>query len=414
MSEKQAMMHQITRTLTLALLVVCLPTAWAFAQRTVSVAEIQNGLVVADKTMASEGETVMLTVTARQGYCLREGSLLVESLADADEGDHAALTRSQMPGVGSFISLTQVSLNVYSFLMPSRAVLVSAEFVEEKESINVHIDATEADDTSEPVTGVTMQVSVNEAGTATIKQVNVPPTVSDVPVAVYIPAIVTDQDHNTYAVRQIASGTLYGQTSISDVVLPDTDEPIQIEEGAFLLDNIDGSGHQIACVHTPLAHLDDYALMTGLQEQYATLNIRATASPEHRFWTFSCGVDVVLPQGVLPYLCKAGAQGGVEIVELKDVSHIKANNGVLLACDSDAPKDYEIVARPTTDRPSGSKPANYNARSYEGNLLEPVVEDTHYESGTYYILHDNEFHPILQENPEVSISACKAVLHLAE
>ena len=86
-----------------------------------------------------------------------------------------------------------------------------------------------------------------------------------------------------------------------------------------------------------------------------------------------------------------------------------ANNGVLVACTDGSNGDaYEIVANPVRQK-SGTPIATNDAKSYGAdNQLEPVIEQKNYAASDYYILVDNEFHPILYNNSKVS--ACKAVL----
>jgi hypothetical protein len=49
---------------------------------------------------------------------------------------------------------------------------------------------------------------------------------------------------------------------------------------------------------------------------------------------------------------------------------------------------------------------------YSGNLLEPVLTDTHYAYASgYYVLKNGQFHAIA--NDAAQIPACKAVLHLS-
>lgn len=72
---------------------------------------------------------------------------------------------------------------------------------------------------------------------------------------------------------------------------------------------------------------------------------------------------------------------------------------------------YEIVANPVRMK-SGSAIATDDAKSYgRNNLLEPVIEQKNYAGGSYYVLVENEFHPILYNDSKVP--ACKAVLKYA-
>ena len=91
---------------------------------------------------------------------------------------------------------------------------------------------------------------------------------------------------------------------------------------------------------------------------------------------------------------------------------VAANNGVLLACKDDAVTNYELTAKPNAGKIGYTTPATYDAKTYPDNLLEPVIKATHYDSGEYYILYGNEFHPIVSENDEVKVHACRAVLNI--
>ena len=347
-------MYQTTRTLTLMLLALLVPTAWVMAQHSVVVATMYNGVVTPDKAVATAGETITLKVQPYRGFALREGTLVVEMKASTEESDHATYMSKRAVGLGAYVSVTQTADATYTFTMPDRDVAVKASF-----------DAVES------------TIVISETTTT------------------------------------ISSGAFMGQTKVTDIELPDTDEPIEIEPGAFTIDNETGDSHHVLNIHTPLHLLDDYALMAALSENYEAGKISATATAPHQYWSFACGVDVALPEGVKLYIVRGASITQVEIVEVEDAKVIKANNGVLLACPDDNGNAYEMVARVSADRPSGMRPITGNARSYEGNLLEPVIKGKHYNSNNgYYILSRNQFHRIKQEGNDVLLPACKAVLYL--
>ena len=84
---------------------------------------------------------------------------------------------------------------------------------------------------------------------------------------------------------------------------------------------------------------------------------------------------------------------------------------MLVACtDGTEGNAFEIVANPGRQK-SGSKIVTTDAKSYGTNLLEPVIEKKNYAASDYYVLVENEFHPILFNTSKVS--ACKAVLKYA-
>ena len=120
-------MTQRTIKLMLMLLAVIQPTAWAFAQQRVTIVATGQGSVVADKPEALAGETVTLTVSADEGWRLKKGSLLVEQVTDS-QSDSASVTRSMAPAVGSFVAVSRLDDNSYTFVMPANDVEISAVF----------------------------------------------------------------------------------------------------------------------------------------------------------------------------------------------------------------------------------------------------------------------------------------------
>ena len=124
---------------------------------------------------------------------------------------------------------------------------------------------------------------------------------------------------------------------------------------------------------------------------------------KNKYWTFSSDKDVKVPAGVKVYTCQLNSdQTAVVITNItsKLGGVIKAGNGVLL---SSAAGEYTFV--PSTETTSETK-------TYENNLLEPVLKATNFASGEYYVLKDNEFHPILANDSNVP--ANKAVLRVAK
>ena len=197
---------------------------------------------------------------------------------------------------------------------------------------------------------------------------------------------------------------------MSTIVLPETEQPIEVQPHALDVDNLpaDDPNHRTANIQTPLRFLDDYALMSSLQENYENEQVSAIAQAVNHYWTFSCGVDVKRPAGVRMFICEASDDESVTISELhEDV--IKANNGMLVACTDGDGNAYDMVAQPSADRPSGSVPATDNARTYPGNLLIPVIEDEHFAPSSIYIMSNNEFHE-LSATDNTSVPANKAVM----
>ena len=214
--------------------------------------------------------------------------------------------------------------------------------------------------------------------------------------------------NNVFVVREIkadAFKTNDANVKVTKVILPDTEEPLTVEAGAMKPDG------QPIDVQTPLALLDDYALMNTMKENYEANKVTAKATAPERFWTFSSGVDVVVPEGVTVYRA-FNDNGNIRILPIDEANQskiIKANNGVLLSCDEmKGGKAYEFVANPSGPK-SGTKPATTDACSYEGNSMVPVIEGKNYATGQYLILKNNEFHTISANG---KVPACKAVFDI--
>ena len=316
-----------------------------------------------------------------------------------------------------------------------------------EETIVINTDANEAEGDNAKVDGVKFNVSVDKNAqsrqeertfTDPVTGETVTKTVTIVPItlesiiipkqegasatdkkdiAVTVPPFVVGPDGTIYEITSIAANAFVSNeptATVTTVVLPDTEKPLVLEEGAMNTDNGDAMK-----VLTPLKHLDDYALNNVLAKSYQALKVSAMVTPPNRYWSFSCGVDVLVPEGVSVYTCQVNNDKEVEITQIEDIllkvdgkRTIMANNGVLIACtDGTGGNAYELVANPGRQE-SGTKPATDDAKSYGlDNLLEPVIESKNYAAGEYYVLVGNEFHPILFNNSMVP--ACKAVLKYA-
>jgi hypothetical protein len=212
----------------------------------------------------------------------------------------------------------------------------------------------------------------------TIDVVNVP---DGIDVTVEIPAQI-----NGWDVIGIADGAI--TDNVTDVYMPNTDETaITVTDAAMGL----------AKVHVALQLLDDYAklLPTHVDAKRVVSEVTQTTK---RFWTFSCGIDVELPEDLTANIVKRGATN--ELISQPIGSQtVKANNGVMLEGKQDT--EYELTALSATAL----------GNDYAGNLLEPVVSSKHYAAGQgYFILKDGAFHAIADNS--ASVPSCKAVLHL--
>ena len=352
---------------------------------------------------AAEGQTVAMEIAPQGGYVVKE---VTNSLYTDWNSARAASTMD----ITTSVEMKKVTDNVYTFTMPRACVEVNVEYDieiptpaedpqdEEKEVTNVKMDMEPAG-APEPVGEITI-IPVSITG------VEVPQTAPQEIVIEVAPS--TQVGNNVFVVREIkadAFKTNDANVKVTKVILPDTEEPLTVEAGAMKPD-----GTPID-VETPLALLDDYALMNTMKENYEANKVTAKATAPERFWTFSSGVDVVVPEGVTVYRA-FNDNGNIRILPIDEANQskiIKANNGVLLSCDEmKGGKAYEFVANPSGPK-SGTKPATTDACSYEGNSMVPTIVGTNYPTGRYYILKNNEFHTMSANG---KVPACKAVFDI--
>ena len=351
---------------------------------------------------APEGAAVTMEITPQGGYVVKE---VTNSLYTDWNSARAASTMD----ITTSVEMKKVTDNVYTFTMPRACVEVNVTYDieiptpaedpkdEEKEVTDVKMDMEPAG-TPEPVGEITI-IPVSITG------IEVPATAPQ-EIAIEVAAS-TQVGNNIFVVREIkadAFKTNDANVKVTKVILPDTEEPLTVEAGAMK-----PNGTPID-VQTPLALLDDYALMNTMKENYEAKKVTAKATAPERFWTFSSGVDVVVPEGVTVYRA-FNDNGNIRILPIDEANQskiIKANNGVLLSCDEmKGGKAYEFVANPSGPK-SGTKPATTDAKSYEGNSMEPVIESKNYASGQYLIVKNNEFHTISANG---KVPACKAVFN---
>ena len=185
-------------------------------------------------------------------------------------------------------------------------------------------------------------------------------------------------------------GNLNKAKGITDIYLPAT--VVQVDDA-----NLETASGR-ARVHAPIQSLGSYAAMLPdhVGEQKVMSEVKQNAQ---RYWTFSCDVDVLLPEGLEINYIKARSASEVTKVVV-NADKIPANNGVMLIGEQGV--TYTFVALETTS----------TGGDYAGNMLEPVLTDTHYAYASgYYVLKNGQFHAIA--NDAAQIPACKAVLHLS-
>ena len=301
----------------------------------------------------------------------------------------------------------------------------------------IDVDATNAENGSQEVNNVKMEMAIDESRETTQTEIIVvnpetgaeeKRTVTVVPIIlenIVIPAqtdaTATDKKELTVTIpgsQLSADGqTLYLVTGIkkdalksneptavvTGVILPELAMPLDIEEGALKTD--DGGSMRVI---SPLALLDDYAVMPVLQDNLKDGKLEALVEAPARYWTLSCGVDVQVPEGVKVYKCCLSDDG--KRVVTKQLSKevlggiIKANNGVMILGEKG--NTYTVVAQYNQGI---TKVATTDAKSYgEDNLLTPVIEALHFEAGQVLVLKDGQWHPIKAD--EKLTPACKAVL----
>ncbi len=347
-----------------------------------------------------------------------EGGYTVSGNVAKETGTHTVT----VTGKGNF---TGTATATFTIKEPEPTVDVEATEAgdEEKAVEDVTMVMEVPEDAAESVTTETREVINPETGTKEEIEVTVIPIVLG---SISIPATAETEEITVTVPNEIVEGNVVFKVTeikadafkkkegdnavVTKVVLPETEEPLVIEEGALKPDN------KLLDVVTPLQLLDDYSLDNKLKDNFEANKISAYVTPVNKYWSFSSGVDCVLPAGVTAYIATWDAEFKTprispleeEQLKLKDGRRgIKANNGVLIAGEKD--NTYEIVASPGNQE-SGTKPATEDADSYEGNCLVPTIEAKNYEAGKYLILKNNMFHTIKSNSSKVK--ACKAVFSM--
>ena len=400
-------MKKIFSILALALAAM---TASAEAGFDLTVGKSENGKIAflvggREVKNAPEGAAVTMEITPQGGYVVKE---VTNSLYTDWNSARAASTID----ITTSVEMKKVTDNVYTFTMPRACVEVNVTY-----DIEIPTQADDKKDEEKEVTDVKLDMAPAGAPVTAGGITTIPVSITGVEVPQTAPqeivievAASTQVGNNVFVVREIkadAFKTNDANVKVTKVILPDTEEPLTVEAGAMKPD-----GAPID-VQTPLALLDDYALMNAMKENYEAKKVTAKATAPARFWTFSSGVDVLVPEGVTVYRA-FNDNGNIRIlpIEMANASGIiLANNGVLLSCDEmKGGKAYEFVANPGNQQ-SGTTPATTDACSYEGNSMVPTIVGTNYPTGRYYILKNNEFHTMSANG---KVPACKAVFDKAK
>ena len=348
---------------------------------------------------APEGAAVTMEITPEGGYVVKE----VTNSLYTDWNS----ARAQAIDITTSVEMKKVTDNVYTFTMPRANVEVNVTY-----DIEIPTPAEDKKDEQKEVTDVKMDMEPAGAPQSVGEITIIPVSITGVEVPAAAPqeiiievAAQTKVGNNIFLVREIkdnAFKTNDQNVKVTKVILPDTEEALLVEDGAMKPD-----GAPIE-VQTPLALLDDYALMQSLKDNFEGKLITATAKAPQRFWTFSSGVDVIVPAGVTVYraFMQDGAIRTLPIDKANNSGIILANNGVILSCNSmTGGAVYTFVANPGNQQ-SGTTPAMTDACSYEGNSMVPTIVGTNYPEERYLMMKNNEFHTMSAIG---KVPACKAV-----
>ena len=352
---------------------------------------LTDDMVTLDKeSFTYTGEKLMPVVTVSDGDIMTVNDYVVTNNGGTEEGTYEVKVEGK---------------NNYTGTVTKTYTIV-------KSDINVDVPTTGGEGGDDPdVKDVTLTLTGTGDGEgdngAVVTGVIVPESDQSKDLGITIPATVT-VNGQTYQVTGLGSGCFAGVDNLNDIYLPDTEEPLTIGENAIPANTK---------VHTPLALLDDYALMPTMAEHFKAGKVMTTVTAKNRYWTFSCGVDVCVPDGVTVYAVHERSNTSVALVQLTEYELmlggqpvIKANNGVLIAGSGST--DYTLVAS-AKRMTSGTQIGTYDSKDYgPQNLLVPVIVPTHFESGNYYVMKDNQFRSIKQDAEDVKVPACKAVLYL--
>lgn len=272
-------------------------------------------------------------------------------------------------------------------LVPTQTVEV---ITTDGETVKTDITTNMTDEANKEVEVISAGIPASEAGSSDVA----------------IPGSVTIGSTD-YQVTSIAPNSFAGKTEIENIYLPETDTKLTLGANALKIDDTN-----VATIHTSLALLDDYTTDAVLDQNLVAGKVQTTVTPANQYWTFACGVDVEVPDGVSVYICKINGSE-VEITELtadqltvNGKKIIKANNGVLLL--STAGNPCKMIAVKNADITIVD--ATKDAKSYGAdNALEPVIATNHYDPASYYMLYQGKFVAIASDDV-TKTPACKALL----
>lgn len=158
-----------------------------------------------------------------------------------------------------------------------------------------------------------------------------------------------------------------------------------------------------------IVEFETLAIDENMQSYVESGALKLKVTPKNKFWTLACGVDLLLPEGIVVYKARMNSAGTkVDLTEIGDSELngvLKANNGVLIA--STPGESYEFKVSPDN---SVTTLSTADAKSYgNDNQLVPVLEETHFDSENYFILTDNQF-VMVDVTKDTKVPVGKAVL----
>lgn len=158
-----------------------------------------------------------------------------------------------------------------------------------------------------------------------------------------------------------------------------------------------------------IVEFETLAIDPTMQSYVENGALKLKVTPKNKFWTLACGVDLLLPEGIVVYKARMNSAGTkVDLTEISDSELngvLKANNGVLIA--STPGESYEFKVSPEN---SVTALSTADAKSYgNDNQLVPVLEETHFDSENYFILTDNQF-VMVDVSKDTKVPVGKAVL----